>query len=234
MVSARHGEIYKNVESKIKGAQIMIQLLKQVDDRHIVFHQEGRTLFCREGVARREQAIDSPDMMERNEESTTKRIVFKNPLIAYRQKKTWVREKLEDGYIRSPFALSKVMDFRADRRIIKLRILSALLILLSGLLTLTGILPIPGYIPLIVLMIFWPIDLEGQSARTRMDRWSGTLFLFALAGSSKHYLAPINLSINGVVCLISGFILLLFATEQLKELATKGITYHDESTNEGD
>ncbi len=31
----------------------MVQLLKQVDDRvyHIVFHQKGCTLFCREGVA---------------------------------------------------------------------------------------------------------------------------------------------------------------------------------------
>ncbi len=31
----------------------MIQLVKQVDDHvhHIVFHQEGRTLFCREGIA---------------------------------------------------------------------------------------------------------------------------------------------------------------------------------------
>lgn len=215
----------------------MIQLVKQVDDDrvyHIVFYQEGCTLFCREGVARREQAVDSEDMVETNEESATKRIVFKNPFLAYRQKKAWVREKLDDGYMRSPFALSKEMDFRADRRIIKLRILSALLILLSGLLTLTDILPIPGYITLVVLMIFWPIDLEGKSARTRMYRWSGALFLFALAGSSKNYLSPVNLSINGAVCLISGFILLLYASEQLQELATKGITYHDEATNEGD
>lgn len=67
----------------------MIQLVKQIDDRvhHIVFHQEGRTLFCREGVARKEQAIDNGDTMERNEESATKRIVFKNPFLAYRQKK---------------------------------------------------------------------------------------------------------------------------------------------------
>lgn len=67
----------------------MIQLVKQVDDHvyHIVFHQEGRTLFCREGIARKEQAIDSEDMMETNEESATKRIVFKSPLRAYRQKK---------------------------------------------------------------------------------------------------------------------------------------------------
>ncbi|MFX4306606.1 hypothetical protein F8N00_14540 [Exiguobacterium sp. A1_3_1] len=214
----------------------MIQLVKQIDDRvyHIVFHQEGRTLFCREGVAQKEQAIDSEDMMETNEESATKRIIFKNPFLAYRQKKTWVREKLDDGYIRSPFALSEAMDFRADRRIIKLRILSALLILFSGLLTLTDILPIPGYITLVVLMIFWPMHLEGKSARTRMYRWSGALFMFALAGSSKNYLSPINLSINGAVCLISGFILLLYASGQLQELATKGITYHDESTNEGD
>ncbi len=42
--------------------------------------------------------------------------------------KNVVREKLDDGYIRSPFALSEAMDFRADRRIIKLRILSALLV----------------------------------------------------------------------------------------------------------
>lgn len=211
----------------------MIQLLKQVDDRvyHIVFHQEGRTLFCREGVARKEQA---DDMMETNEESATKRIVFKNPFLAYRQKKTWVREKLDDGYTHSPFALSKAIDFRADRRIIKLLILSALLILLSGLLTLTDILPIPGYITLVVLIIFYPIHIEGKSVRTRMYRWSGAFFMFALAGSSKNYLSPINLSINGMVCLISGFILLLYASEQLKELATKGITYHDESTNEGD
>lgn len=214
----------------------MIQLLKQVDDRvyHIVFHQEGRTLFCREGVARKEQAVDSDDMMETNEESATKRIVFKNPFLAYRQKKAWIREKLDDGYTRSPFALSKAMDFRADRRIIKLRILSALLILLSGLLTLTDILPIPGYITLVVLIIFYPTHIEGKSVRARMYRWSGALFLFALAGSSKNYLSPINLSINGAVCLISGFILLLYATEQLQELATKGITYHDEATNEGD
>lgn len=214
----------------------MIQLLKQVDDRvyHIVFYQEGRTLFCREGVARKEQAIDSEDMMETNEESATKRIVFKNPLRAYRQKKAWVREKLDDGYMKSPFAMSEVMDFRADRRIIKLRILSALLVLLSGLLTLTDILPIPGYITLVVLMIFYPTHLEGKSVRERFYRWSGVLFLFALAGSSKNYLTPINLSINGAVCLISGFILLLYATEQLKELATKGITYHDESIKQGD
>ena len=123
----------------------MIQLVKQVDDDrvyHIVFYQEGRTLFCREGVARREQAVDSEDMIETNEESATKRIVFQNSFLAYRQKKAWIREKLNDGYTRSPFALSKVMDFRSDRRIIKLRILSALLVLLSGLLTLTDILPI--------------------------------------------------------------------------------------------
>ncbi|MGH1334308.1 MAG: hypothetical protein ACRAUM_10715 [Exiguobacterium indicum] len=214
----------------------MIQLVKQIDDRvyHIVFHQEGRTLFCREGVARKEQAIDGEDMVERNEESATKWIVFKNPFLAYRQKKTWVREKLDDGYIRSPFALSEAMDFRADRRIIKLRILSALLILFSGLLTLTGSLPIPGYVTFVVLTLFWPSDLEGKSARARFYFWSGGLFLFALAGSSKNYLSPINLSINGAVCLISGFILLLYASEQLQELATKGITYHDESTNEGD
>jgi len=214
----------------------MIQLLKQVDDRvyHIVFYQEGRTLFCREGVARKEQAIDSEDMMETNEESATKRIVFKDPLRAYRQKKAWVREKLDDGYMKSYFAMSEVMDFRADRRIIKLRILSALLVLLSGLLTLTDILPIPGYITFVVLVLFWPRHLEGKSARARFYRWSGGLFLFALAGSSKNYLSSINLSINGAVCLVSGFILLLYATEQLKELATKGITYHDESTNEGD
>ncbi|WP_410503023.1 hypothetical protein RIF24_07175 [Exiguobacterium acetylicum] len=214
----------------------MIQLLKQVDDRvhHIVFYQEGRTLFCREGVARKEQAIDSEDMMEMNEESATKRIVFKNPLHAYRQKKAWVREKLDDGYMKSPFGMSEVMDFRADRRIIKLRILSALLILLSGLLTLTDILPIPGYITLVVLMLFWPMHLEGKSARVRIYRWSGVLFMFALAGSSKNYLSSINLSINGAVCLVSGFILLLYAAEQLKELATKGITYHDESTSKGD
>ncbi|WP_368915084.1 hypothetical protein [Exiguobacterium acetylicum] len=215
----------------------MIQLVKQVDDDrvyHIVFHQEGRTLFCREGVARREQAVDSEDMMETNEESATKRIVFKNPFLAYRQKKAWIREKLDGGYTRSPFALSKAMDFRADRLIIKLRILSALLILLSGLLTLTDILPIPGYITLVVLIIFYPTHIEGKSVRARMYRWSGALFLFALAGSSKNYLSPINLSINGAVCLISGFILLLYASEQLKELATKGITYHDESTSQGD
>ncbi len=172
--------------------------------------------------------------MERNEESATKRIVFQNSFLAYRQKKAWIREKLNDGYTRSPFALSKAIDCRADRRIIKLRILSALLVLLSGLLTLTDILPIPGYITLVVLMLFWPMHLEGKSAHVRMYRWSGALFLFALAGSSKHYLSPINLSINGAVCLISGFILLLYASEQLQELATKGITYHDESTNEGD
>ena len=214
----------------------MIQLVKQVDDHvyHIVFHQEGRTLFCREGIARKEQAIDSEDMMETNEESATKRIVFKSPLRAYRQKKAWVREKLDDGYIRSPFALSEVMDFRSDRRIIKLRILSALLVLLSGLLTLTDILPIPGYITLVVLMLFWPMHLEGKSAHVRMYRWSGALFMFALAGSSKNYLSPINLSINGAVCLISGFILLLYASEQLQELATKGIIYHDESKSQGD
>ncbi len=214
----------------------MIQLVKQIDDRvhHIVFHQEGRTLFCREGVARKEQSIDSDDMMETNEESATKRIVFKNSFLAYRQKKAWIREKLDDGYTRSPFALSEAMDFRADRRIIKLRILSALLILLSGLLTLTDILPIPGYITLVVLIIFYPTHIEGKSVRARMYSWSGALFLFALAGSSKNYLSPINLSINGAVCLISGFILLLYATEQLQELATKGIIYHDEATNEGD
>lgn len=215
----------------------MIQLVKQVDDDrvyHIVFYQEGRTLFCREGVAQKEQAIDSEDMMERNEESATKRIVFKNPFLAYRQKKAWIREKLDEGYIRSPFALSKAMDFRADRRIIKWRILSALLTLLSGLLTLTGSLPIPGYVTFVVLTLFWPRDLEGKSACARFYRWSGALFLFALAGSSKNYLSPVNLSINGAVCLISGFILLLYASEQLQELATKGITYHDEATNEGD
>lgn len=214
----------------------MIQLVKQVDDHvhHIVFHQEGRTLFCREGIARKEQAIDSDGMMQTNEESATKRTVFKNSFLAYRQKKVWIREKSGDGYIRLPFALSEVMDFRVDRRIIKLRILSALLILFSGLLTLTDILPIPGYITLVVLMIFWPIDLEGKSTRTRMYRWSGALFMFALASSSKNYLLPINLSINGAVCLISGFILLLYASEQLQELTTKGITYHDESKSQGD
>ena len=214
----------------------MIQLLKQVDDRvyHIVFYQEGRTLFCREGVARKEQAIDSEDMMERNEESATKRIVFKNSFLAYRQKKAWVREKLDDGYVRASINLSKAMDFRSERRFIKLRILSALFILLSGLLTLTIVLPIPGYVTFAVLIFFWPIYLEEKSAHARFYRWSGALFMFALAGSSKNYLSSINLSINGTVCLVSGFILLLYATEQLKELATKGITYHDESTSEGD
>ncbi|MER2125265.1 MAG: hypothetical protein ABS936_14495 [Exiguobacterium indicum] len=214
----------------------MIQLVKQVDDRvyYIVFYQEGRTLFYREGIARKEQSIDSEGMMERNEESATKRIVFKNPFLAYRQKKAWGRERLNDGYLRMPFTQSEVMDFRSDRRIIKWRILSALLILLSGLLTLTGSLSIPGYITLVVLMIFWPMHLEGKSARTRFYRWSGALFMFALAGSSKNYLSPINLSINGTVCLISGFILLLYASEQLQELATKGITYHDESKSQGD
>lgn len=64
------------------------------------------------------QAIDSEDMMERNEESATKRIVFQNSFLAYRQKKAWIREKLNDGYTRSPFALSKAIDCRADRRII--------------------------------------------------------------------------------------------------------------------
>jgi len=58
--------------------------------------------------------------------------------------------------------------------------------------------------------------------------------MFALAGSSKNYLSPINLSINGAVCLVSGFILLLYASEQLQELATKGIIYHDESKSQGD
>ena len=84
------------------------------------------------------------------------------------RKKAWIREKLNDGYTRSPFALSKAIDCRADRRIIKLRILSALLVLLSGLLTLTDILPIPGYITLVVLMLFWPMHLEGKSAHVRM------------------------------------------------------------------
>ncbi|WP_029333524.1 hypothetical protein [Exiguobacterium oxidotolerans] len=214
----------------------MIQLLKQIDDQvhHIVYHQEGRTLFYREGIARKEQIKNSEDMMEINEESSTVRVPCRNTIVAYRQKKEWIREKLEDGYMRSTFSQSEAIEYRTDRRIIKLRILSALLVLLSGLLTLTDILPIPGYITLVVLMLFWPMHLEGKSVRERFYRWSGVLFLFALAGSSKNYLTPINLSINGAVCLISGFILLLYTTEQLQKLATKGITYHDESIKQGD
>nr|WP_251131951.1 MULTISPECIES: hypothetical protein [unclassified Exiguobacterium] len=86
--------------------------------------------------------------------------------------------------MRSPFSQSEAIEYRADRRIIQLRMLSAVLVMLSGLLTLTAILPIPGYMTLVVLMIFYPMHLEGKSVRERFYRWSGVLFLFALAGAS--------------------------------------------------
>lgn len=40
----------------------MVQLLKQIDDE--VYHQEECTLFVREGVARKEPAPDSDDMLD--------------------------------------------------------------------------------------------------------------------------------------------------------------------------
>ncbi|MCT4793474.1 MULTISPECIES: hypothetical protein [Exiguobacterium] len=44
----------------------MVQLLKQIDDEvyHVVYHQEECTLFVREGVARKEPAPDSDDMLD--------------------------------------------------------------------------------------------------------------------------------------------------------------------------
>ncbi|MDI3235127.1 hypothetical protein QK289_08930 [Exiguobacterium antarcticum] len=207
----------------------MIQLLKQIDDEvyHVVYHQEGRTLFVREGVARKEPDLNSEDMIEINEETATVRVLFKNTFAAYRQKKEWMRQKMEDGYLKSPFSQSEAMDYRADRRNIKLRLLSALLLMLCGLSTLTGLLPIPGYVPLVFLPFFYPIYIEGKTARARFYRWSGGAFMFILAGTSKDYLKPINLSFNGTVCLLSGFILLLYAIQQLKELTTKEITQHE-------
>ena len=206
----------------------MVQLLKQIDDEvyHVVYHQEGRTLFVREGVARKEPASDSDDMIEINEETATVRMLFKNTFAAYRQKKEWMRQKMDEGYLKSHLPQSEAMDYRADRRNIKLRLLSALLLMLCGLSTLTGLLPIPGYIPLVFFPFFYPI-YEGKTARARFYRWSGGVFFFVLAGSSKDYLKPFNLSANGTVCLLSGFILLLYTIHQLKELTTKEITQHE-------
>ncbi|OIN66350.1 hypothetical protein BLD48_11155 [Exiguobacterium sp. KRL4] len=207
----------------------MVQLLKQIDDEvyHIVYHQEGRTLFIREGVARKEPASDSDDMIEINEETATVRMLFKNTFAAYRQKKEWMRQKMDEGYLKSHLPQSEAMDYRADRRNIKLRLMSALLLMLCGLSTLTGLLPISGYIPLVYLPFFYPIYIEGKTARARFYRWSGGIFLFILAGTSKDYLEPFNLSANGTVCLIAGFILLLYTIHQLKELTTKEITQHE-------
>ena len=207
----------------------MVQLLKQIDDEvyHFVYHQEGRTLFVREGVARKEPALNSEDMIEINEETATLRMPFKNTFAAYRQKKEWMRQKMEEGYLKAPFSQSEAMNYRADRCNIKLRLLSALLLVLCGVSTLTGLLPIPGYIPLVFLSFFYPIYIEGKTARARCYRWSGGVFFFVLAGSSKDYLKPFNLTANGTVCLIAGFILLLYTTQQLKELTTKEITPHE-------
>ncbi|VWX34581.1 hypothetical protein [Exiguobacterium oxidotolerans] len=203
----------------------MIQLLKQIDDQvhHIVYHQEGRTLFYREGIASKEKQEGSGELVQVNVETATVVVKCRHVIAAYRQKKEWIRLKKADGYFKSDFPSLKTMDKWIERRSKKRKVFVALFTMLCGLSSLTGVLPVPGYIPLFYLPWFWPVD-EGKSRRARFYRWYGAIMLIPLGGTSKDFLNPINLSISGTVCLVSGFLLLLHVIQMLKEEETKEVT----------